>query len=126
MCCPPASKIGPITPEQRKALQADSIVAGAYEKTLDRESAYEKIKVHAAERLDTPAGKSTTKTAAEEKDKGIMGGINDVLFGKTGPRGGIHDGLAQTMVKSAVRTIGSSVGRQIIRGGLGGIFGGRR
>ena len=125
---PPASKIGPITPEQRKALQANSIVAGAYEKTLDRESAYEKIKVHAAERLE--AGKTTSKTAAEEKDSanggGIMGGINDVLFGKTGPRGGIHDGLAQTMVKSAVRTIGSSVGRQILRGVLGGIFGGRR
>jgi DNA helicase HerA-like ATPase len=123
---PPASKIGPITPEQRKALQADSIVAGAYEKTIDRESAYEKIKGHAAERLDTPAGKTASKTATEEKDSGIMGGINDVLFGKTGPRGGIHDGLAQTMVKSAVRTIGSSVGRQIIRGVLGGIFGGRR
>ena len=125
---PPASKIGPITPEQRKALQANSIVAGAYEKTLDRESAYEKIKVHAAERLE--AGKSNSKTTAEEKASanggGIMGGINDVLFGKTGPRGGIHDGLAQTMVKSAVRTIGSSVGRQIIRGVLGGIFGGRR
>ena len=127
---PPASKIGPITPEQRKALMADSIVAGAYEKTIDRESAYEKIKGRVEERLDTPAGKSTgtatSKTATEEKDGGIMGGINDVLFGKTGPRGGIHDGLAQTMVKSAVRTIGSSVGRQIIRGVLGGIFGGRR
>ena len=127
---PPASKIGPISPEQRKALLLDSIVAGVYEKTLDRESAYEKIKGHAAERLDQAAGKSTSKSAAEEKGSanggGIMGGINEVLFGKTGPRGGIHDGLAQTMVKSAVRTIGSSVGRQIIRGVLGGIFGGRR
>jgi DNA helicase HerA-like ATPase len=123
---PPASKIGPITPEQRKALMADSIVAGAYEKTIDRESAYELIKGRTVERLDTPAGKATSKTVAEEKDSGIMGGLNDILFGKTGPRGGQHDGVAQIVVKSAVRTIGSSVGREIIRGVLGGIFGGRR
>ena len=116
---PPASKIGPITPEQRKALMADSIVAGAYEKTIDRESAYEKIKGRVATKLDEAA-----KTKAD--DDGMMGGLKDILFGKTGPRGGQHDGVAQIVVKSAVRTIGSSVGREIIRGVLGGIFGGRR
>ncbi|MFY9510621.1 MAG: helicase HerA-like domain-containing protein, partial [Rubrivivax sp.] len=41
---PPGSRIGPITPEQRQALLAGSLVAGAYEKTVDRESAYEKLK----------------------------------------------------------------------------------
>jgi uncharacterized protein len=129
---PPASKIGPITPEQRKALQANSIVAGAYEKTIDRESAYEKIKGRTTERLDTAdatnnaAGGAKKGESMKAEGGGIMGGINDVLFGKTGPRGGIHDGLGQTMIKSAARAIGSSVGRQIIRGVLGGIFGGRR
>ena len=116
---PPASKIGPITPEQRKALQADSIVAGAYEKTIDRESAHELIKGRVATKLEEAA-----KTKAD--DDSMMGGLKDILFGKTGPRGGQHDGVAQIVVKSAVRTIGSSVGREIIRGVLGGIFGGRR
>ena len=41
---PPGSQIGPITPEQREALIAGSLVAGVYEKTVDRESAYEKLK----------------------------------------------------------------------------------
>ncbi|MBI5257547.1 MAG: DUF853 domain-containing protein [Burkholderiales bacterium] len=45
---PPGSQIGPITPEQRQALIAGSLVAGVYEKVVDRESAYEKLKGRAA------------------------------------------------------------------------------
>ncbi|HEY9239268.1 MAG TPA: helicase HerA-like domain-containing protein, partial [Burkholderiaceae bacterium] len=45
---PPGSQIGPITPEQRKALIAGSLVAGVYEKAVDRESAYESLKGRAA------------------------------------------------------------------------------
>ncbi len=56
----------------------------------------------------------------------MLGGLNDVLFGSTGPRGAKHDGLAQSMAKSAVRTMGSAVGREIIRGVLGSIFGGKK
>ena len=129
---PPASKIGPISPEQRQALMADSIVAGVYEKTVDRESAFEKIKGRVQDRMNqsdaaSASTDSKSKNApATKEDGGLMGSLNDVLFGKTGPRGGVHDGLAQTMAKSAVRSIGSSVGREIIRGVLGGIFCGKR
>ena len=49
---PPGSQIGPITPEQRKALIAGSLVAGVYEKAVDRESAYEKLKGRAAQSAD--------------------------------------------------------------------------
>ena len=123
---PPGSQIGPITPEQRKALTASSLVAGVYEKTVDRESAYEKIKGRAIASADEAQAtlKSGKPTPAEEASGGMLGGLNDVLFGSTGPRGGKREGLAQTLAKSAARTIGSSVGREIIRGVLGGIFGG--
>ncbi len=47
---PPGSQLGPITPAQRQALMAGSLVAGVYEKTVDRESAYEKLKGRAATR----------------------------------------------------------------------------
>jgi DNA helicase HerA-like ATPase len=129
---PPGSQIGPITPEQRKALMANSLVAGVYEKAVDRESAYEKIKGRAATGADTAqtqaqnqaqTGKPPVGTA-EAPGGGMMGGLNDILFGSTGPRGGKHDGIVQTLGKSAARTIGSSVGREIIRGVLGSIFGG--
>jgi hypothetical protein len=129
----PGSQLGPITPEQRKALLDNSLVAGVYEKAIDRESAYEKLKgAHTASVQGTvvhPSGNAgENKSAADEQQSSnaLLTGLGDVLFGRTGPRGAKHDGLAQAMVKSAVRTIGSSVGREIVRGVLGGILGGRR
>ncbi len=123
---PPGSQIGPITPQQRQALQQSSLVAGVYEKVVDRESAYEKlqqrVQAGAASAASSPGGGAVGKT----ESGGIMGGLNDALFGSTGPRGGKIEGLAQSMAKSAVRTMGSAVGREIIRGVLGSIFGGRK
>ena len=139
---PPGSQIGPITPEQRTALIEGSLVAGVYEKSVDRESAYEKIKGRAAASPGTApapaAGGGTsastspspmpTPTAGQSADTGggMFGGLKDVLFGSTGPRGGKHEGLAEAAARSAVRSIGSSVGREIIRGVLGSILGGGR
>ena len=125
---PPGSQIGPITAEQRAALIAGSLVAGVYEKTVDRESAYEKLKARAAASPTTapapaaPVG--TAAAAAADAGGGLMDGLKGVLFGSTGPRGGKHEGLAEAAARSAVRTIGSSVGREIIRGVLGSILGG--
>ena len=124
----PGSQLGPITPQQRQSLMASSLVAGVYEKTVDRESAYEKLKDRtAAAAAAAPAGKANSTAAPPAEDGGgMLGGLNDVLFGSTGPRGGRRDGLAQTMAKSAVRTMGTTLGREILRGVLGSVFGGRK
>ncbi|MEN9780568.1 MAG: hypothetical protein RL014_1716, partial [Pseudomonadota bacterium] len=116
---PPGSQIGPVTPEQRQALMQQSLVAGVYEKQVDRESAYEKLRGRTDAAM--PAA-----DAAEAEGSGLLGGLSDVLFGSSGPRGGRRDGLAQTVAKSAMRSIGSAVGREIVRGVLGGILGGGR
>ncbi len=125
---PPGSQIGPIGAEQRKALMDSSLVAGIYEKVVDRESAYEKIKGRVAA-APTPAGTAKPGEAAPAESGGMFSGLgaglSGVLFGTTGPRGAKHDGLAQTMAKSAVRTIGTSVGREILRGVLGSLMGKR-
>ena len=127
---PPGSQLGPITPEQRKALMAGSLVTGVYEKLVDRESAYEKLRGRAAEaseQASAPAGNGKgAKGEAGDEGGGLLGGLNDVLFGSTGPRGGKREGLAQTMAKSAVRTMGTTIGREILRGVLGSVFGGRK
>jgi DNA helicase HerA-like ATPase len=122
---PPGSQIGPISAEQRQALLAGSLVAGVYEKVVDRESAYEKIQGRAAASASA-AGAPGAAAGTATEGGGLLGGLGDVLFGSTGPRGGKHEGLAQAMVKSAVRTMGSTVGREIIRGVLGSLLGGRR
>jgi hypothetical protein len=135
---PPGSRIGPITPEQRKALIENSIVAGVYEKTVDRESAYEKLKGRTETARPTTsapvpplpttpdAPAPSPATAAPSATGGILDGLGKVVFGSTGPRGGHHEGLAEAAARSAVRSIGSAVGREIIRGVLGGILGSKR
>jgi uncharacterized protein len=128
---PPGSQIGPITPAQRHALIAGSLVAGVYEKTVDRESAYEKLKVRTEEaQADVATAKPGAPGAAAapgaQAGGGVLGGLGDILFGSTGPRGGRHEGLAESMAKSAVRSIGSTVGREIIRGVLGSIMGSKK
>jgi DNA helicase HerA-like ATPase len=120
---PPGSQIGPITTAQRQALIANSLVAGVYEKAVDRESAYEKLKGRAESAPDAPASAGKPGAAAPAESGGVMGSLNEILFGSTGPRGGKRDGLAQTMAKSAMRTMGTQVGKEILRGVLGGIFG---
>ncbi len=55
---------------------------------------------------------------------GLLDALNGILFGRTGPRGGQHDGVVQTAAKSVARTIGSEVGRQLVRGVLGSLLGG--
>ncbi|MBL8518709.1 MAG: DUF853 family protein [Betaproteobacteria bacterium] len=122
---PPGSQIGPITPEQRQALIAGSLVAGVYEKAVDRESAYEKIRGRADAQAPTAGGATLPGATAPagKEGGGLMGGLNDLLFGTTGPRGGKHDGLVQTAAKSAVRTMGTTIGREILRGVLGSIMG---
>ncbi|MGP1681391.1 MAG: helicase HerA-like domain-containing protein [Giesbergeria sp.] len=125
----PGSQLGPISPQQRRALMNQSLVAGVYEKLVDRESAYEKLKARTADATTQAPGTSpgtSPGTAPAPDGGGLLGGLNDVLFGSTGPRGAKRDGLAQTMAKSAVRTMGTSLGREILRGVLGSVFGGRK
>ncbi|MFN3736397.1 helicase HerA-like domain-containing protein [Hydrogenophaga sp.] len=131
---PPGSQIGPITLEQRQQLLRDSLVAGTYEKVLDRESAYEVLQAHAGKRQTSePEAEGQPKTprvpgatAPQTEEGGIGSMINEALFGRTGPRGGQYDGLVQTMAKTAARTVASNLGRQLVRGVLGGLLGGSK
>jgi DNA helicase HerA-like ATPase len=134
---PPGSQIGPITPAQRQALVAGSLVAGTYDKAVDRESAYEKIKGRTAAAPATGAPGSaaggpapglpgTARPAPADEGGGMMGMVKDMMLGTTGPRGGRKPGLVESAAQSAVKSIGSAVGREIIRGVLGSLLGGGR
>lgn len=122
---PPGSQLGPITAEQRAALLTDSLVAGIYEKTVDRVSAYEMLRQSAeATEQSTPKsmpGQPQGQPQGQSQG-GLMDAASDLLFGSTGPRGGRRDGLAQTVL----RQVGSQIGRELVRGVLGGLLGGRR
>lgn len=121
MVIAPFSRMGPVTDDERNALINHSPVYGKYEDEVDRESAFEMLQKGvqtSTEKQQAPAAKGSDVAV----DDGILGGLKDILFGSTGPRGGKRDGVVQTMAKSAAR----QVTNQIVRGMLGSLLGGRR
>jgi DNA helicase HerA-like ATPase len=114
--CPPASRLGPATDDERQQTIRSSLLYGHYEKQVDRESAYEKLKNRAAQ--------TATEAPPAEEGKGFDWG--GMLGGSTGPRGGHREGVFEAAAKNAARAIGSELGRQIIRGVLGSLLGGKR
>jgi len=128
---PPQGQIGPITDAQRLQLIQTSLVVGAYDKTVDRESAHEILKARAKQAAETAAAQAQTEQRAETAGSpaagsGGLGGMLGDILGGSGGRGGRREGAVEALTKSAARAIGSQVGRSIIRGVLGSLFGGKR
>ncbi|MEP7078552.1 MAG: helicase HerA-like domain-containing protein [Chthoniobacterales bacterium] len=125
MIVPPRSQVGAITNEQRKQIIESSVLAGHYEKSVDRESAYEKLQARAAQTV-VPAGAPPSEAGAGPTSifSKVLGTAESVFQPTIGPRGGRRDTLATAMAKSAARAVGSQMGRQVVRGLLGSLFGG--
>jgi DNA helicase HerA-like ATPase len=122
---PPASQIGPIDEVERRHAIANSVVAGVYEKTDDRQSAYEHLKGRVEKTASTepvsrrPAGPG--ETAQPQTSTG--GGFGDALGGLFGGGSGRRkDTIVEAVAKSVARSVGSQVGRAIVRGMLGSIM----
>ncbi|MDP2109215.1 MAG: DUF853 family protein [Thiobacillus sp.] len=118
---PPQGQIGPITDTARRRLMQASLVAGVYDKTVDRESAHEILKARAEQMAQAAAAETEAKQQAKAAAKPAGGGLGDILGGV-----GRREGAVEALAKSAARSIGGQVGRAIIRGVLGSIFGGKR
>jgi DNA helicase HerA-like ATPase len=122
----PGSRIGPVTPEERTALMAQSVVAGVYEKQVDRESAFEMLRARAEAAPAAPTGAKGGASTPPASNGGLAGSLGGLLFGTTGPRGGKRDGLVDLMAKSAARSTGTAISRGIVRGLLGSLLGGTK
>jgi DNA helicase HerA-like ATPase len=103
---PPRSRLAPLTADERKRVMRSSPVKGKYDEAVDRESAYERLQARAAERAPEPAPQRGRGRAAE-------------------PRNEIADTLG-AMAKSVARSAGTQIGRELVRGVLGSLFGGSR
>jgi DNA helicase HerA-like ATPase len=132
--CPPRCRMGAISPEERAAVRARSPVGAKYDTSVDRESAEELLAKRADEKLadadDAPAPKSPaprggataprpapeTRTAPEKPSK-----MDEFLWGTKRRQGAV-----EAAAKSATRTVATGLGRQIVRGILGSLFGGRK
>lgn len=114
----PGSRIGPATDAERAAIRAASLLGGKYDKTVDRESAYEVLLERANRGV---ADAVPEKNGASGQEGGVAGAVSDFLFGSTGPRGGRRDGVVQSVAKSMVRRAAT----QLLRGVLGSLTGRR-
>ncbi|WP_339775270.1 helicase HerA-like C-terminal domain-containing protein [uncultured Methylophaga sp.] len=109
MIKPPQSQIGPITPQQRQQLLQSSLLAGVYDKILDRESAHEVL----AER-------------AEKMQQAALAEKNEAMKETVKPsRASNRQSIFEAFAKSAMRSIGSQIGRRLVRGILGSLLRGK-
>ena len=121
--CPPRCRMGAITMDERNTVRMRSPVGGKYDTAINRESAYEvlnkRAQANTAEQAPAAASPSTAKAPAAAPE--APSALHDFLWGTKRRQGAI-----EMASKSAIRTVSTGVGRQILRGVLGGIFGGKR
>jgi len=133
MIRPPSARIGPVTPEERKAILANSPVKGKYDTAIDSESAYEVLQKRVADAAAPASG-------AGGGVFGQIGSIVGTIFGTNTPRGKLTTGqviardvtrsvtnkvvggIVADLGKSVGGSVGSSIGRSIVRGALGSLL----
>ena len=133
---PPGSRIGPITSEERGRLMQNSPLNGLYDRSIDRDSAYEMLERRARHTENSP-GVAPAKTTTRGSARG-GGKVNDLVFG-TSRRQGVLEAAAKTAARSAatkatnqalkgigVSGVGKSIAGSLVRGILGSLLGGKR
>jgi DNA helicase HerA-like ATPase len=140
--CPPRARLGPATPDERRAVQAQSPVKGRYDLAIDRDSAFEMLQRRTAETAATPDEVETvpdgqtyrrstrigrgaaSRRQAPQPAAPAGGGLLEAILGAGGGRG--RQTVAEAVLKSAARSMSSTVGRQVgnalVRGILGGLL----
>jgi DNA double-strand break repair helicase HerA and related ATPase len=136
MVRPPSARIGPITPEERKAIMDASPFKGKYDTAIDAESAYEIIQARIAGTAATANGGAS----GGDSIWGHVGAIVSSIFGTNVHRGRLSTGqlIARNVTRSVTDkvvggmvadvgksiggSLGGSIGRSLVRGALGGLL----
>ncbi|NVJ67669.1 MAG: DUF853 domain-containing protein [Gammaproteobacteria bacterium] len=119
LICPPESRIGPLTQAERIKVSQSSPVAGLYDKSVDRESAYEILLEKEQElqkRQEHEMAEAKKQREAEAKAKAAA------KKKRTGSR---RQSNSEAFMKTLIRTVSSGIGRKLVRGILGGLLGGK-
>ncbi|MEO3387874.1 helicase HerA-like C-terminal domain-containing protein [Mesorhizobium sp. CAU 1741] len=131
---PPSARMGTITPDERAKVMQLSPLAGQYDETIDRESAYERLKARAEEALAAKEKDERQDREDERQDSGSGTGWTLPDFGgsrgrtetrapaqKRSRSGYQRQTVTETAIKSIVRTVSTTLGREIVRGILGSL-----
>ncbi|MGZ7880397.1 helicase HerA-like domain-containing protein [Acinetobacter soli] len=132
---PPYSSFSPLTDEERQALMAQSLVAGVYEKMVDRDSAYEMLQQKVSDRLEQEQAQAEAAQQAKQqealakqqaKEQERLAREQQKADEKAQrDRDKLTQDVLGTFAKSAARTLGGPTGQKLVRGLLGSLFGKR-
>ncbi len=118
---PPVGHIGPITPEQRAGLIANSLVAGVYENAIDRESAFELLKVKHDAKLAEQQQAAEAEAVAKANEQAAKAERTAARAPDT-----MWESIGKSAVRSASTSIARSIGTKLVRGVLGSLLGGKK
>lgn len=122
---PPQAQIGPITPEERNLIVRKSIVAGVYEKQVDRESAFEVLQSRIQQQnLMEQEELIKKQQEKEEIERQKQEAREEKAKSKT-EGGGLLGDITKVIGRTVTQQIGGQVGRALVRGLLGGLLGGK-
>ena len=110
---PPSARIGPVTPEERRAVISASPVRGKYDAGIDRESAYEKLQKRAAQK--------TADAAPKESGGGLGGMLGSIFGGGSSRRMSTGEVVVKQVARSVAGQVGTQLGKALVRGILGGM-----
>lgn len=132
---PPYSAFNPLTPDERKTLMAQSIVAGVYENAVDRDSAYEMLQRKVTENTAQQQAQAEAEQQAKQQEADAKQQAKEqerlareqqkVDEKAQRDRDKLTQDVIGTFAKSAARTLGGPTGQKLVRGLLGSLFGKR-
>ncbi|HQZ32342.1 MAG TPA: DUF853 family protein [Arenimonas sp.] len=120
---PPRCRMGAITPEERATVRGRSPVGGKYDTSVNRESAFEML-AKRAEQAAAPApeaGQPAPAPAPGKAAEPAPSKLDEFLWGTKRRQGAV-----EAAAKSATRTVATGLGRQLLRGILGSLLGGKK
>lgn len=122
---PPQAQIGQITPEERSALIRRSVIAGVYEKDVDRESAFEILQARISKQVVQIREEQERKALEKEEAEQAKIQAREEREREKSSGSGMLGDLTKVVGRSVTNQIGGQIGRALVRGLLGGLFGGK-
>ena len=122
---PPQAQIGPITPEERAALMRRSLVAGVYEKEVDRESAFEILQARINSQAQVLQQQKEQEAYAKEQAERAKAEARIERENSKSAGTDVFGSLTKAVGRSVTSQIGGQIGRALVRGLLGGLLGGK-
>jgi hypothetical protein len=122
LICPPSSRLGTVSAEERRMTIATSPIGPIYDKPVDRESAYERLAAKPAKSAPAPVSGSGIPSSPWGRRPEEKTAARKPAAARRSNRQSVGEAFAKSVARSVGNSVGSSVGRRLIRGLLGSLL----